>query len=424
MAAAGDQDVAADGEGSAGQSDSAGSDGSASVGPSGGASAGPSAGLSAGPSESGGDDPFAPPVEERRWILIARALASVFAERAAALDESGELPMDNLRALHASGLDVAMLPRSAGGEGLSMRTFGEVLRIVSRACPSTGCIWLMHIGAAVTLVSLGDPESSAYYAAELKAGSRFANALSEPTSGNMFLIPMQEAEPTGGGFRLAGAKRFVSGCEVASHYLVNALVDGVPTFFGVDRDASISFVPIWDTMGMRATRSQLVSFDDTLLRADRRCRPPGPGDPNPIGIGLAMLSVGVAEAAFAAMATHARGRVIPATGAPLSAMQWVTFEAAEMHVRITAARLLAARTTWLADVGSPVMLDAAIEAKLYANEVARQVADLGVRVGGGSGYLRTSPIQRHFRDAQAGGLMAYSVEVCKDVVGRRVLDAS
>ncbi|MGF7239346.1 MAG: acyl-CoA dehydrogenase family protein [Frankia sp.] len=415
-----DQPSSADREGSADR------DGSAQAGPLVGSGVdsvvGSGAGSGARPA-AGWDDPFAPPAAERRWILIARALASVFAERAAALDESGELPMDNLRALHASGLDVAMLPQAAGGEGLSMRTFGEVLRIISGACPSTGVIWLMHVGAAVTLVSLGDPETSAYYAAELKAGSRFANALSEPTSGNMFLVPMQNAEPTEGGFRLAGAKRFVSGCEVASHYLVNALVDGVPTFFGVDRDESISFVPIWDTMGLRATRSQLVSFDDTLLRADRRCRPPGPGDPNPIGIGLAMLSVGIAEAAFAAMAAHARGRVIPTTGAPLSAMQWVTFEAAEMHVRIAAAHLLAAKTTWLADVGSPAMLDAAIEAKLYANEVARQVADLGVRVGGGSGYLRTSPIQRHFRDAQAGGLMAYSVEVCKDVVGRRVLDA-
>ena len=51
------------------------------------------------------------------------------------------------------------------------------------------------------------------------------------------------------------------------------------------------------------------------------------------------------------------------------------------------------------------------------------MAALGVKVGGGSGYLRTSPIQRHFRDAQAGALMAYSVEVCQDVVGGWVLDA-
>jgi alkylation response protein AidB-like acyl-CoA dehydrogenase len=367
-------------------------------------------------------DPFAPPESERGWVAAANDLAAGFARGAAHADDTAELPLKNLRALHASGLDVAMLPPSAGGAGLSMATFGEVLRIVSRACPSTGCLWLMHIGAAVTLVSLGTRESSAFYAAELAAGRRFANALSEPTSGNMFLVPLQEAVAVDGGFQLTGAKRFVSGCEIADHFLVNALVEGVPTFFGVDRDDTIGFVPIWDTMGLRATRSQLVSFDGTLLRADRRCRPPGLTDPNPIGLGLPILSVGVAEAAFDAFADHARGRVLPTTGEPLSRMPWVTFEAAEMHVRLEASRLLAAKALWLADHRSPAALDAAIDAKLYANEVARQVAELGVRIGGGSGYLRTSPIQRHFRDAQAGGLMAYSVEVCKDVIGRRVLD--
>ena len=60
-------------------------------------------------------------------------------------------------------------------------------------------------------------------------------------------------------------------------------------------------------------------------------------------------------------------------------------------------------------------------AKLRANQVAQHIAQLGVRVGGASGYLRTSPIQRHFRDAQAGALMAYSVELCRDAVGKGVL---
>jgi alkylation response protein AidB-like acyl-CoA dehydrogenase len=76
---------------------------------------------------------------------------------------------------------------------------------------------------------------------------------------------------------------------------------------------------------------------------------------------------------------------------------------------------------WLADTRSPAVLDAAIGAKLLANQVATDIAALGVRVGGASGYLRSSPIQRHFRDAQAGALMAYSVELCRDYLGKAVL---
>jgi alkylation response protein AidB-like acyl-CoA dehydrogenase len=258
-------------------------------------------------------------------------------------------------------------------------------------------------------------------AARWRDGARFANALSEPTSGNMFLIPMQPGVAAEGGWTLDGAKRFVSGCEVADHLLVNASIDGMPSFFGVDPDGTVSYTDIWDTLGLRATRSQLISFDGTLLRADRRCRPPGPADPNPIGHGLAWLSIGVGEAAFTALAEHASGRVIPSTGQPLSHMQWVQFDAADARVDLRAARLLAARSCALADAGSPDATPAAVEAKLFANKVAASVAELGLRVGGANGYLATSPIQRHFRNAQAGWLMAYSVEVCRDFVGKRAL---
>jgi alkylation response protein AidB-like acyl-CoA dehydrogenase len=195
----------------------------------------------------------------------------------------------------------------------------------------------------------------------------------------------------------------------------------MPSFFGVDPDGTVSYTDIWDTLGLRATRSQLISFDGTLLRADRRCRPPGPADPNPIGHGLAWLSIGVGEAAFTALAEHASGRVIPSTGQPLSHMQWVQFDAADARVDLRAARLLAARSCALADAGSPDATPAAVEAKLFANKVAASVAELGLRVGGANGYLATSPIQRHFRNAQAGWLMAYSVEVCRDFVGKRAL---
>lgn len=368
------------------------------------------------------DDPLGPPADERHWLGVAAELAVDFARTAPELEERAELPVANLAALRESGLDTALLPAERGGGGMSMRTFGPVLATVAKACPSTACVWLMHVGAASTLVSLSAPDVADEFAAAWRDGERFANALSEPSSGNMFLIPMQPGVPTDGGWTMNGAKRFVSGCETADRFLVNASIDGVPTFFGVDRDDTLSFTPIWDTMGLRATRSQLIGLDGTLLREDRVCRAPGPGDPNPIGLGLPWLSIGVAEAAFDALKEHATGRIIPSIAAPLSHMQWVQFDAADEHVKLEAARLLARKALWFADHGSPDVIVAAVEAKLYANQVAKSVADLAVRIGGASGFLTTSPIQRHFRNAQAGWLMAYSVEVCRDFVGKRVLD--
>ncbi len=364
--------------------------------------------------------PLDPPTPEMPWVERATGLAAVFAQRAAELDETAQLPTENLRQLHEAGFDTAWLPPSHGGQGLSWVTFGRVLATLARGCPSTATIWLMHLGAAYGLVHMSDDDNRAFFARELAGGKRFANALSEPTGGNLFLMPLQVARPAEGGFVLDGAKRFVSGCEVADYLLVNALVDDVPAFFGITPDDTLKLVPIWDSVGLRATRSQLITFEGTLLPEARRCTRLT-DEPNPIPIGLPFLSVGVAEAALEALREHASGRVIPTTGQPLASMQWVQFAAADQYVRLRAATLLAAHTAWLADQRSPAANPTSLEAKLLANEVAKDVAALGVKVGGGSGYLKSSPIQRHFRDAQAGALMAYSAEVCQSEIGKALM---
>lgn len=368
--------------------------------------------------------PVTVPASEEHWIATVQELAAGFAATAADFDASGDIPIDNLRALGASGLDVACLPAAHGGQDLSYAAIGRILVILAAADPSTAALWLMHIGAAHALVSLSQPERGAFYAAELAAGKRFANALSEPTSGNMFLMPLQAAAPVTGGLSLDGAKRFVSGCEIADYYLVNTLVNGAPAFFGVPRDETVSFVPIWDTMGMRSTRSQLMSFNGTLLLEENLCSAPPPEYTNIISVGLPFISIGIAESAVDAFSKHANSRVIPSTGEPLSHMQWLKFDTAKVYVELRAARLLAEQSTWLADQKNPEAMLVAVESKLLANEVAKSAAALGVKVGGGSGYLRSSPIQRHFRDAQAGALMAYSVEVCSDVIGGWVFEAA
>ncbi|GLY14940.1 acyl-CoA/acyl-ACP dehydrogenase [Kineosporia rhizophila] len=362
-------------------------------------------------------------MDDNQWLKTVRDLAEGFAQNAARHDAEATLPVENLQALNACGLDTALLP-APYGQGVSYRTVGQILTVLAEACPSTATVWLMHVGAAQALVGMSAPGQAAHYAAELAAGKRFANALSEPSSGNMFLMPQQSASPTEGGWTLKGAKRFVSGCEIADYFLVNALIDGVPGFFGLSKDETISFVPIWDTMGMRGTRSQLISFEDTLLPAERRCGMPDPTVASFIAVGLPFLSVGIAQAALQALAEHARSRFLPGAGTTLSNMQWLKFDTAALYVKLRGATLLAGEAMSLADAGDPRATLVGMEAKLAANEIAKEMAALGVKAGGGSGYLNTSPIQRHFRDAQAGALMAYSVEVCSDEIGGQVLNPS
>ncbi|MGX5682397.1 acyl-CoA dehydrogenase family protein [Schumannella luteola] len=363
--------------------------------------------------------PFPLSADEEAVLESVRGLAAGFATTAAERDARAELGRAELEALHAAGADAAVLPERLGGGGIRYQAFGEIVRTIAQADPSIATVWLMHVGAGVGLAQLTAESLGSYYADAYLRGDRFANALSEPTSGNTFLQPQQPAVRAEGGYVLDGAKRFVSGSEIAEHLLVNALVDGAPAFFGVEPDETVSVIPIWDTLGLRATRSQLLSFSNTLLRDDRRARNPQPGDVNAVGVGLPFLSLGVADAALAALSEHAKGRVI--LGKPLSHQQWVQFEVATLHSELEAVRAYLRYTTWLADEGSPEVIGAISRAKLLANRIAVDVAQLGVRVGGASGFLTSSPIQRHLRDAQAGQLMAYSTEVLSGLIGAEVL---
>lgn len=364
--------------------------------------------------------PVAVPAAEQHWLDTVRSLAAGFAETVAADDAAARLPLDHLQALNASGLDAAFLPRAHGGEALSYATLGAVVRTLAAAHPAVATVWLMHIGAAHALVTLSDEPEAAFFAAELRAGKRFSNALSEPAGGNHFLASQQDAAPSGEDWTLTGRKLFVSGSEAADHLFLNVRIDGAPAFFGVTLDETASFPPIDETMGMRATRSRTIVFEGTVLRRSRLCGPPPADYANLITVGFAFLSIGIAESSVEALrttATRSKG------GARLADAAWVKQETGMVWAEVTAAALMAERTAWLADQRSPEAMPAATETKMLANEIAKRAAAVAVRVGGGGGFLLASPIQRIFRDAQAGALMAYSVPFSSEIVGAWVLEA-
>lgn len=365
--------------------------------------------------------PFAVPAAEQRWIDTVTTLAQEFANTVADDDRDARLPIEHLRTLSNSGLDAAFLPVEHGGEALSYVTLAHTVRILAAHHPAVATVWLMHIGAAHALVTMSAPEQAAFFAAELRAGRRFVNALSEPAGGRFFLAPQQNATPAGENWTLTGRKVFVSGSEAADHMLVNTSIDGVPAFFGVTVDDTVSFPPIDETVGMRATRSRTVLFENTPLLASRRCGFPPADYANLITVGFAMLSIGIAESAMDAYAAAARKSK---GGAPAqSENQWVQMETGMLWAQLQAARLFAERVAWLADERSDEAMPAAAESKMLANEVAKQAAAEALRVGGGGSFLMSSPIQRIFRDAQAGALMAYSVPLTQQVVGEAVLAA-
>lgn len=359
-------------------------------------------------------------VSENDFIVEATRISEILAGHAAEHDREATFPTEGTAAILLSPINTAIL------DGATWTTFVQIVGILSKGDPSAATAWLMHQGAGSAFTTLADPALVAFFDAEWRRGVWFGNALSEPTSGNLFLSPLQEARRVEGGWRLSGVKRFVTNCERAEYFLTNALCEGMPTFFLIDKDdkdGSIRVEDIWDTMGMRATRSQLLRLNDTFLPDARRVNL-RPETPNAIPVGLPWLSIGIAQAALEFAIGYAKERLIPPKNRPLAAMQWVQFAVADMAIQLDAARALAMRAAAATDVGDPACGILQMEAKVAANAAAIEITTAALKISGGSGYLKRSPIERHVRDAMSGHLMAWSNEVIRDFVGKMLLGIS
>jgi alkylation response protein AidB-like acyl-CoA dehydrogenase len=353
-------------------------------------------------------------LSDAELLAEAERVQRLLAEHAARHDRATSLPEEGFAAMAQSPLNTALL------DGASWLAFGRIISTLSRGSASFGTLWLMHQGSGLAFMALPDPALVSVFNEEFRRGVWFGNALSEPTSGNMFLMPHQEARRVEGGWRLSGAKCFVSGGERAKYLLTSAVCDGQPSFFLIDKDASIRVEEIWDTLGMRATRSQLLHLQDTLLPESRRLRL-DPSRPSPIALGLPWISIGIAEAALAFAIQYAKERKLPPANRPISEMQWVRFSVADMSTRLEAARALAMRAAIATDQREPDFPVLQMQAKLVANEAAVAITTAALELSGGSGYMRTHPIERYLRDAMSGPVMAWSPAVIRDFIGKALL---
>ena len=118
---------------------------------------------------------------------------------------------------------------------------------------------------------------------------------------------------------------------------------------------------------------------------------------------------------------YAKGRQLPLKNQRLSQQQWVQFAVADMAITLDAATALAKHAAAANDAKDPRAGILHFEAKVAANEAATKIAGSALKISGGTGYLKKLPIERHFRDAASGQLMAWSTEVTRDFLGKMLL---
>jgi alkylation response protein AidB-like acyl-CoA dehydrogenase len=370
----------------------------------------------------------------RRLVALAESLSSDFAAHAAEHDRDGSYPHEDVEALRESGYLAAPVPQELGGMGVeSVHDLLVAAARLSRGQPSVAIGANMHWIPLVNMAQLwraaalsGDERRAAAYSGAMarvvSEGIVIATAVSEP--GQDLTRPSTTARRTGDGWTVNGRKIFCTMSPAATLlYAAVTFDDGEGERYGyaqIPADApGVVVHDDWDALGMRASGSNSVSFED--VRLPRAAL--GGGFPvgnaedymlrNLAAGGFhAASSAGIAEAAHRT-AVDGLARRIAASGATPRTQNL----AAENAMELSAIRAVLQRAGTLIDEhhlsrsawdggGDLVALFAEVQAaKTFINEAAVRVVDRALALSGGAGYMASHPLSRAYRDVRAGAFM-------------------
>lgn len=269
----------------------------------------------------------------------------------------------------------------------------------------------------------------------LQADVTVCNALTEPGAGSDLGGLTSRARREGDGWRLDGAKQFISNAENCDYLLVLAVTDpDAPltrrfTTFIVDRDdPGVHMMPRFKKMGWRGYPISSFGLDGCLL-ADSRVL----GEVNG-GFATTMTSVNTTRLFLAAKCLGTTHELIRLSrehasqrktfGRLLADHQAIQFKLADMDVELEAARWLVMAAAWKGETGQADFRIAASRAKLYASEMIGRAADAAMVVYGGSGYMSDLPIERIYRDSRAFRIGEGTSEMQRIQIARHVLSGA
>jgi alkylation response protein AidB-like acyl-CoA dehydrogenase len=364
----------------------------------------------------------------------AGRLASRFAGRAAGHDADGAFPVDDFADLRQEGMFGLLVPTGLGGVGAGFSDYAAVAHELARGNGATALVFNMHTSVTGALsaldpalaAALGVPDEALAARDDLlraaAGGAWYAVAMSERGAGSRLSQVSTAYEQVDGGFRIRGAKTFVSGAGHADGYLVaarraddRAVVSQFLVPAGTD---GLRVERTWDALGMRATRSDDLHLDVTVPAGALLGGVEGLAlvvaqlMPHWLVASYAAVYVGVARAAVDAAVAHVNER-------GLGHLPAVRGRIGRADAAVEAARLVVTEAARRVDAapGEPETNRWVWRAKLLAGTTAAEVAASMLEAAGTSASRRGHPLERLFRDARCGSLQPATSDVCADWLG-------
>ncbi|MDG5821455.1 acyl-CoA dehydrogenase [Natronococcus sp. A-GB7] len=350
------------------------------------------------------------------------------------IDKNDEFPRELVNELAELGLMGMPFPEEYGGAGLDYHAYPAALEEISRGSGGLGTIVAAHISLAGNMVyQFGNESQCEEFLTPLAEGKDIgAFALSEAGAGSD--VPAMEtiAEKDGDGYRINGGKLWISNGSVADTVTLFAKTDleaeskGISSFIvRPEEDDGFIVEGTEEKLGDKGCPTAELRFDDLWIPEDRLLGDEGDGFVQALKtlnggrITIAARSIGIAQAALDEATRYSQDR--EQFDQPISDFQAIQHKLADMDTKTRAARLLMHDAADRKIRGENFVKEAA-QAKLYASEVSREVANEGIQIHGGYGYTKDFPAERFYRDAKLNEIYEGTSEVLRNTIARELLN--
>lgn len=347
-------------------------------------------------------------------------------------DEDQVFPVELFRKMGSLGLMGILVPEIYGGAGFGYPEYVTAILEIAKIDGSIGLSVAAHNSLCTNhILQFGNEEQKREFIPRLASGEWIgAWGLTEPNTGSDAANMRTVAVKDGDHYVINGSKNFITHGKSGNVAVVIARTGktgdshGMTAFIIEKGTKGFSSGKKENKLGMRASETAELVFSDCRVHKSQILGQEGDGFVQSLQvldggrISIAALSLGIAEGAYMAALQYSKER--HQFSQPISSFQGISFKLADMATKIEAARLLTFRAAERKTAGLNVTKESAM-AKLYASEVAVEVANEGVQIFGGYGYMKDFPAEKYYRDAKLCTIGEGTSEIQKIVISRAIL---
>ena len=370
--------------------------------------------------------------EQLAFADTARQFArQEFAPFAAQWDREHHFPVEAIKKAGELGFCGLYTPEDAGGLGLSRLDSSLIFEQLAMGCTTTTAMLTIHNMATWMIASYGTEEIKSRWCNSLVSGEKLASyCLTEPGAGSDAASLKTKAERTPDGYRLNGAKVFISGAGATDVLVVMARTggpgpSGISAFVIPANAEGVTYGKAEEKMGWNAQPTRMITFDNVMVDESSLLGAEGEGFRLAMQgldggrVNIATCSVGTAQQALETAATYILER--EQFGKPVGAFQAIQFKMADMATELVAARQLVRLAAWKLDCNDKDKTTYCAMAKRFATDTGFMVCNEALQVHGGYGYIKEYPLERHVRDVRVHQILEGTNEIMRVIIGRRLM---